>query len=150
MMTGIRERRFFPADTAPSTVSIASAEQAILASGIDRRQIGALLHGSVCRDFLEPATACSVHHGLGLPADCLVCDISNACLGLLTGLIQIANMIELGQIRAGVVVGTECGRGLVENTIERLNTDTSLSRQDIKFICCFAHHRVGQRCDASV
>ena len=132
MMTGIRERRFFPADTAPSTVSIASAEQAILASGIDRRQIGALLHGSVCRDFLEPATACSVHHGLGLPADCLVCDISNACLGLLTGLIQIANMIELGQIRAGVVVGTECGRGLVENTIERLNTDTSLSRQDIK------------------
>ena len=33
-------------------------------------------------------------------------DVSNACLGLLSGMLQVANMIELGQIRAGVVVGT--------------------------------------------
>jgi acyl-CoA:acyl-CoA alkyltransferase len=44
----------------------------------------------------------------------------------------VANMIELGQIRAGVVVGTESGRALVESTIAHLNSDTSLSRQDIK------------------
>ena len=47
-------------------------------------------------------------------------------------MLQIANMIELGQIRAGLVVGTECGRELVENTVRRLNEDTSLTRQDIK------------------
>ncbi len=41
-------------------------------------------------------------------------------------------MIELGQIRAGLVVGTECGRDLVESTIGRLNEDTQLSRRDIK------------------
>jgi len=41
-------------------------------------------------------------------------------------------MIELGQIRAAVVVGTESSRNLVETTIERLNADTSLSRNDIK------------------
>jgi 3-oxoacyl-[acyl-carrier-protein] synthase-3 len=132
LMTGIRERRFFPPGTRPSTVSIESARKAIEASGIDRGHFGALIHGSVCRDYLEPATACRVHHGLDLVGDCLIYDVSNACLGLATGMIQVANMIELGQIRAGVVVGTECGRELVENTIGRLNGDLSLTRDSIK------------------
>ncbi len=132
LMTGIRERRFFPPGTRPSTVSIESARRAIDASGIDRRMFGALVHGSVCRDFLEPATACRVHHGLDLPGECMIYDVSNACLGLLNGMIQVAGMIELGQIRAGIVVGTECGRELVENTIEMLNSDTSATRDSIK------------------
>jgi 3-oxoacyl-[acyl-carrier-protein] synthase III len=132
LMTGIRERRFFPPGTRPSTMSIESANRAIEASGIDRRNFGALIHGSVCRDFLEPATACRVHHGLDLPGEAMIYDVSNACLGLLSGIIQVANMIELGQIRAGVVVGTECGRELVENTITRLNADDSLTRSSIK------------------
>ncbi len=134
LMTGIRERRFFPAATVPSSVSVVSGEKAIRASGIDRRHIGALVHGSVCRDHLEPATACAVHHGLQLPTECMVYDVSNACLGILTGLVQVANMIELGQIRAGLVVGTECGRQLVENTVQRLNEDLSLSRRDVKLL----------------
>ncbi len=134
LMTGIRERRFFAAGTRPSAMSICSGERAIQASGLERGQIGALIHGSVCRDFLEPATACAVHHSLGLSPDCQIFDISNACLGLLTGLVQVANMIELGEIRAGLVVGTECGRQLVENTIQRLNTDTRITRQDIKHL----------------
>ena len=73
-----------------------------------------------------------MHHRLALPNHCAVYDVSNACLGLLSGMVQVANMIELGQIRAGVVVGTESSRGLVETTIRQLNADTSLSRNDIK------------------
>ncbi len=132
LMTGIRQRRFWLPDVPPSTKSIETAARALDLSGIDRGQIGALVHGSVCRDFLEPATACGVHHRLGLPNRTAVYDVSNACLGLLNGVVQVANMIELGQIRAGVVVGTESGRALVESTIAHLNADTSLSRQDIK------------------
>ena len=67
-----------------------------------------------------------------LPADCLVYDVSNACLGVMNGMLQVANMIELGQIRAGLVVGTESSRPLVETTIAALNADTSLTRQQIK------------------
>ena len=132
LMAGIAQRRFWPRGMLPSEKSIETAERAIHLSGIDRREIGALVHGSVCRDFLEPATACGVHHRLNLSDCCAVYDVSNACLGLLNGLIQVANMIELGQIRAGVVVGTESSRALVEATIDHLNTDTSLSRHDIK------------------
>ena len=102
------------------------------APGIDRQRIGALIHGSVCRDFLEPATACGVHHALDLPADYAVYDVSNACLGLLNGVVQVANAIELGHIEAGLVVGTESSRDLVESTIRRLNAEESLSRDQIK------------------
>ena len=132
LMTGIRERRFWPVGELPSTRSIESGEKAIAAAEIDRDEIGALVHGSVCRDHLEPATACRVHHGLRLPESCMIYDVSNACLGLLNGIVQVANMIELGQIRAGLVVGTEGGRQLVETTINALNRDTSLTRQKIK------------------
>ena len=132
LMTGIRERRFWPRDMLPSEKSVESAEKAIAAAGLEKREIGALIHASVCRDYLEPATACGVHHRLGLNRDCLIYDVSNACLGVLNGMLQIANMIELGQIRAGVVVGTEGSRQLVETTIEQLNADESLTREKVK------------------
>ncbi len=132
LMTGIRERRFWHPGTLPSEKSVESGEKAIRAAGIDRSEIGAMIHGSVCRDFLEPATASGVHHRLGLPRDCMIYDVSNACLGIMNGMVQLANMIELGQIRAGLVVGSEGSRQLVETTIDTLNRDTSLSRNDIK------------------
>lgn len=132
LMTGIRERRFWPVGTLPSEHSAKSAERALAAAKIDRCEIGALLHTSVCRDYLEPATACVVHRALGLQPECQVYDVSNACLGFLNGMLQLANQIELGQIRAGIVVSTEGSRELVENTIEHLNADTSLTRETVK------------------
>lgn len=132
LMTGIRERRFFPPGTLPGSISSQSARKAIEASGIPAEHFGALVHGSVCRDQLEPATAAGVHHGAGLPQNCVALDVSNACLGILNGMLLIANMIELGQIRAGVVVGTETGRGLVEGTIDTLLNSPDITRQDVK------------------
>lgn len=132
LMSGIRERRFWEPGTLPSDKSIVSGERAIEAAGLDRSRIGALIHASVCRDHLEPATASRVHHELGLRADCVIYDVSNACLGILNGMLQVANMIELGQIEAGLVVGTEGSRQLVETTIDALNRDESLTRDRIK------------------
>lgn len=132
LITGIRERRFWPQGMPVSEKSVESGERAIQAAGIDRSEIGCLIHASVCRDYLEPATASSVHHRLGLSQRCVVYDVSNACLGLLNGMLQIANMIELGQIRAGLVVGTEGSRQLVETTIATLNRQERLTRNEIK------------------
>ncbi|MCU0979278.1 MAG: 3-oxoacyl-ACP synthase III [Pirellulaceae bacterium] len=132
LMSGIRERRFWEPGVLPSEKSIASGELVIAAAGIERREIGVLIHGSVCRDYLEPATACRVHHGLRLPRRCVLYDVSNACLGLMNGILQAANMIELGQVRAALVLGTESSRALVETTIDALNRDVSLTRSSIK------------------
>ena len=132
LMTGIQERRFFPPGSKPGPISAQAARLAIEASGIPAHQFGALIHGSVCRDQMEPATANLVHYRAGLPANALVLDVSNACLGLLNGAVIIAQMIEAGQIQAGVVVGAELGRGLVEGTIDSLLHDPGLTRQSIK------------------
>ena len=132
LMSGIRERRLWPRGMRPSDGSIRSGRMALEAAGIDPAEIGCLIHGSVCRDQLEPATACRVHHALGLPEECLVYDVSNACLGLLNGIQQVANLIELGQIRAGLIVGTEDSRALLEGTIDALNRDLSLTRESVK------------------
>lgn len=132
LMTGIRERRFFPADMPPSEASSRSARRALDVAKVSPHDVGMLIHGSVCRDFLEPATACGVHRALGLPNDCAIYDVSNACLGLLNGIVQAADAIELGRIKAAIVVGTENGRHLVENTVERLNAAETLTRDDVK------------------
>jgi len=132
LMSGIDERRVWPLGTMPSGPSIHSANAAIDAAGIDRKEVGCLIHASVCRDFLEPATASRVHHEVGLPHDCWVYDVSNACLGLINGAVQIAMMIESGAIGAGIVVGTENSRPLLEQTIASLNADMSLTRKSVK------------------
>lgn len=141
MMTGIRERRFFDRGMRPGQISAQTAAKAIEQSGIDRKYFGLLAHGSVCRDQLEPATASGVHYALGLPGTALVFDVSNACLGVLNGMLVLANMIELGQVRAGVVVGTETGRDLVEGTIDSLLKAPDLTRKDVKY--AFASLTIG-------
>jgi 3-oxoacyl-[acyl-carrier-protein] synthase III len=132
LMSGIGQRRVWPTGTVPSGPSIQSGNHAIEAAGIDRARIGCLIHASVCRDFLEPATASRVHHGLSLPNRCWVYDVSNACLGLINGAVQIAMMIESGAIDAGIVVGTENSRPLLTHTIDALNADHALTRKSVK------------------
>jgi 3-oxoacyl-[acyl-carrier-protein] synthase III len=133
LMTGIEERRFFDAGTLPGTISVQTVNELLRQSGLDRRHVGALIHGSVCRDQMEPATAVGVHARVGgLPDDAVVMDVSNACLGLLNGMLIVADLIELGRIRAGIIVGTETGRSLVEGTIDSLLQDSTLDRKSIK------------------
>ena len=97
-----------------------AGKKALEASGISAADVGMLIYGGVCRDNLEPATACAVSDGLGLGSETQIYDVSNACLGILNGMVQVANAIELGQIRAGMVVSCESARQIMDTTIERL------------------------------
>jgi len=132
LMSGIRERRFWDKGVFPSEVATVAGERAIAKSGVDREKMGCLISASVCRDFLEPATASVIHHNLKLRRDCHVFDISNACLGVLNGMVHVAGMIELGQIEAGLVVAGENGGPLVNNTIETLLSRSDVTRSTIK------------------
>ena len=132
MMTGIKERRFWSEGVSPSEVATIAGEKAINNSGVDRSKIGCLINASVCRDFLEPATASLVHNNLKLQQNALVFDISNACLGVLNGMVHVANMIELGQIKAGLVVAGENGGPLVDATIKSILARPDITRNEIK------------------
>ncbi len=132
LMTGIRERRFWSEPMLPSTAAAQAGRAALERSDLDGEPVGALVFSSVCRDQLEPASANRVHAELGLPEACSVFDVSNACLGVLNGMLLVASAIELGQIRAGLVVAGEDGRPLVEQTIARLREDADATRRSIK------------------
>jgi len=133
LMSGIKERRFWDKGTRPSDGAVLAGKKAIAASGIAAGELECLIFTSVSRDMMEPATASFVHRQLGLPERCLVFDISNACLGFLDGMIFLANMIELGQIKSGLLVAGETAEDLLESTIRNLAADNSLTRKTIKY-----------------
>jgi 3-oxoacyl-[acyl-carrier-protein] synthase-3 len=127
-LTGIRERRRWPKGTRMSQAAARAGRKALEASGVPAEELGAVIYAGVCRDDLEPATACGVAAELGTSPDAMVFDVSNACLGMLNGMVEIANRIELGQIRAGLVVSAESSREIVDRSIERLNHEPTLER----------------------
>ena len=120
-VAGIKARRYWDEGTLPSDAATLAGHKAIKQSGISADMIGALVSTSVCRDYLEPSTACRVHHALGLPSAALNFDIGNACLGFMNGMDFIAQLIEAGRIDYGIVVDGEGSREVTEATIQRLN-----------------------------
>ncbi|HJN76117.1 MAG TPA: 3-oxoacyl-ACP synthase III [Myxococcota bacterium] len=119
-VTGIRERRMWaPGDDAVAAASRA-CDKALEEAGVPRSQVDVLVSCSVYKAQLEPSVACRVHHDLGLRPGAMNFDVGNACLGLLSGMQVVGNMIELGQARAGLVVAGECSREVTGNTIAKL------------------------------
>ena len=130
LMTGIKERRFWPADMNPSVAS-AQAGRNLLKKGIASDGIDLLIHSAVCRDRLEPATASYVHGLMDLGGNTQILDVSNACLGFVNAVTLAAGMIECGQINRAVIVAGENGKPLVDRTIDLLN-ESNLNRRQIK------------------
>ena len=119
-MTGIRERRFWPPEPRMSDGASQAGREALDQAGVAPEDVGVVIYAGVCRDDLEPATACAVADSLGIRGDALVLDHANACLGVLNGMVTVANMIELGQVKAGLIVSCESAREIVETNIQRM------------------------------
>ncbi len=132
LMSGIKARRFWDVGTKPSDGAALAGADAIAKADVDPASLECLIFTSVCRDMMEPATATFVHNKLGLSSHCQIFDLSNACLGFLNGMVMLANMIELGQVKRGIIVAGETAEDLVESTINQLLHDTSITRKSIK------------------
>ncbi len=119
-LTGIRERRYWEPGRRMADGAAVAGRKALDAAGLPAEAVGMLIYAGVCRDNLEPATACAVADGLGVSGDAQIYDLSNACLGIINGIVHIANAIALGHIRAGLAVSCESARQIVDLTIERM------------------------------
>ena len=148
LMSGIRERRLWPVGTRPSEACARAGARALERAGIAREKIGCLIHASVCRDFMEPATASVVHRRLELPDACTAFDLSNACLGFANAMVVVADMIELGHIEAGLIVAAEDARPLLETTLAALLEDPELGKSELK--SAFASLTIGSGAAAAV
>lgn len=118
--------------TRPSEAAALAGKRVLAEAEIAATEVECLIFTSVSRDMMEPATASFVHDKLGLSSQALVFDISNACLGFLDGMVMLANMIELGQVKNGLIVSGETAEELLESTLLALLGDESLSRKSIK------------------
>lgn len=132
LMTGIKERRVWPLGTKPSDLSARAAEKLFLKSKINKSQVDLLIHASVCRDFLEPATASVVHAQLGLNKKAMIFDLSNACLGVINAFVVAGSMIEQGMIESALIVSGENGGPLLESTIHELLNNETIDRKNSK------------------
>lgn len=132
LMTGISERRMWEPGTKPSDLSTAAAKKCLAKSKIAASDVDLLIHASVCRDFLEPATASVVHANLGLSRSAMIFDLSNACLGVINAIVVAGNMIESGQIKTALIVSGENGGPLLENTVDELLNNPTIDRKNIK------------------
>jgi 3-oxoacyl-[acyl-carrier-protein] synthase-3 len=125
-LTGIVERRWWEPGYPLSRGAVQAARKALAVSHVRPQDVEVLIYAAVCREEFEPATACRVAAELGINPE-TVYDISNACLGVLNGIVDIANRIELGQVRAGLVVSCETAReindAMIETMLQERNMD---------------------------
>jgi 3-oxoacyl-[acyl-carrier-protein] synthase III len=127
-LTGIKERRFWDVEHSLAQKAALAGQKALDDADISADQVGALVFCGVGQDGFEPATSCAVASQLNIGEDAHIYDVKNACLGMITGLVQIANEIEMGHIDAGLVVSCETARQIVESTIQEI-----IDHQDIDF-----------------
>jgi len=127
-LTGIEERRWWEPGQSVADGAAAAARKAVENAGVDPSTIDAVVYAGVCRENFEPATACKVAASVGASPSAAVYDVSNACLGVMNGVVDLANRIELGQIRRGLVVACETAREINDAMIERL-----LRNSDMEF-----------------
>lgn len=125
-LTGIAERRWWESGYSVTEGAAAAAHKALAQVDLKGTDVEALIYAGVCREHFEPATACAVADAIGVSQDAYVYDVSNACLGVLNGIIDIANRIELKQIRCGMVVACESAREIVNIAINRMLADPSM------------------------
>ncbi|MGL6096447.1 MAG: 3-oxoacyl-ACP synthase III [Fimbriiglobus sp.] len=126
LLTGIGERRWWEPNHRLSAGATAAGRKALAAANFRAKDVDILIYAGVCREQYEPATACSVAANLGISPDATMYDLSNACLGVLNGIIEVSNRIELGQCDSGLVVSCETAREINETAIDRVNRAKSV------------------------
>jgi acyl-CoA:acyl-CoA alkyltransferase len=130
-LSGIQSRHFYDREVRPSQIATRVAKEAVDKAGVDRGHIKALFNCSVTRDFFEPATAVLIHRNLGFPEDTMALDITNACIGFSNGMMLMANLIESGVLKAGVVVSGETLAHITDSSMERLVEQDHITRDDL-------------------
>jgi 3-oxoacyl-[acyl-carrier-protein] synthase-3 len=99
--TGIKERRI---GGSTASLSAEAGSQAIEMSGLERRQIDALVLATTTPDRTIPATSATVQLQLGL--SCGAFDVNAACSGFTYALVVAHGLIAMGSERV-LVIGTD-------------------------------------------
>lgn len=104
-MTGVTSRRIAPVGQTASDLSCVAAKKVLDSNRVSGEEIDALIFVSQTPDYVLPATACVLHHRLGLKKTCLAFDINLGCSGFVYGLFVAASLCQQEGIRSVMLCG---------------------------------------------
>lgn len=104
--TGIKERRWAAEGEDAITLGTAAAAKAIERSGLQPKDIDAILVSTVSHFMQTPSMATIIANNLGMPEPAAV-DLSAACAGFCYGVGMADGMVRTGSAKHVLVVGVE-------------------------------------------
>jgi 3-oxoacyl-[acyl-carrier-protein] synthase III len=113
--TGIRERRIAAPEEDVATMGEAAARQALENAGIDWTEVRYIISASNTTNYMYPATAIRIQHGLGLDDKLAAFDLQAGCSGFNYALHVAENLIK-GNGGYAVVVGTDTNTRMLDFT----------------------------------
>ncbi|MFT8980087.1 beta-ketoacyl-ACP synthase III [Gluconobacter oxydans] len=113
--TGIGQRRIASGDETTSSMAAEAARQALEYAGVDASQVDAVLVATATPDQVFPAVAVQVQARLGMTAG-FGFDISAACSGFVYALATATALIQSGQAKKVLVIGSEVFSRLLDWT----------------------------------
>jgi 3-oxoacyl-[acyl-carrier-protein] synthase-3 len=111
-LTGIRERRVSDGDHDSFTLALAAAEDCLSRSAHPASSLDVVVNCSITKyrggltQWLEPTMSAAVAEALGATR-AVTFDLSNACAGMLSGVMVVNNWIRQGTVERGLVVSGE-------------------------------------------
>ena len=114
-VTGIRQRRWADDDERPSGMAFKASLEAIRNSGLDTRDIDAIIVATTTPDMAIPSTAAILQERLSLPT-VPACDLNAACSGWLYAVATARGMIVSGLARHVLTVGVEMQSRLLDES----------------------------------
>ncbi|OBC00383.1 3-oxoacyl-ACP synthase [Mycobacterium sp. 852013-50091_SCH5140682] len=126
-LTGIRERRVSIGDEDSFTLATAAARDCLITAGCDGSAVDAVINCSITKfrgglsQRMEPPMSGMVAHAIGAD-NAITFDVSNACAGMLTGVMIANNWIRRGMIRRALVVSGEYISQLGQNASRHVRT----------------------------
>ena len=104
--TGIRQRHIAAEGQTTGDLAFAAAQAALLAAGVDAREIDLIVLGTTTPDLVFPSTACLLQHRLGANG-CAAFDVNAACSGFIYALTVANQFIRTGMAKTALVIGAE-------------------------------------------
>jgi 3-oxoacyl-[acyl-carrier-protein] synthase III len=113
--TGIKERRIASPEEDVATMGEAAARQALEKAGIAWEDLRYIIVGSNTPNYMYPATAIRIQHGLGLDDKLAAFDLQAGCSGFNYALYVAENLIK-GNGGYALVVGTDTNTRMLDFT----------------------------------
>jgi 3-oxoacyl-[acyl-carrier-protein] synthase III len=127
-LTGVKSRRWRADDEDCHTLSMSAIKRCLEHSQYNAQDIDIIICTSITRFkdgltfVLEPCLSSFLKKELGMRANALNFDVTNACAGMFTGVHILDQMIKSGTVKTGLVVSGECITPIAETAVKEIKS----------------------------